>query len=290
MGAAARAAVLVSLLALLAAAPAAAQAGAMGDPDVAALQVGLRLAGLYDGPVDGIAGPGTEQAVRSLQRRAGVTVDGVAGPATLRRLGRYARHRPGDRPLAFGHRGFDVAALQFALAWHGFPSGSFDGRFGPRLERAVRRFQRFARLPVDGIAGPETLHALRSPPPRLRLALAAPLAAPVGDRFGPRGDRFHPGLDFPAAAGALVRAVRSGRVVFAGWSAGGYGNLVKVAHGRGVVSWYAHLSRVDVSVGGRVRAGTRVGLVGSTGHSTGPHLHLEVRVRGAAADPLPALR
>jgi murein DD-endopeptidase MepM/ murein hydrolase activator NlpD len=69
---------------------------------------------------------------------------------------------------------------------------------------------------------------------------------------------------------------------------GGWGYLVSIAHGNGVRTMYAHLSRIDVRVGARVGAGHQIGLVGSTGHSTGPHLHFEVRVRGAAVDPLPA--
>jgi murein DD-endopeptidase MepM/ murein hydrolase activator NlpD len=69
---------------------------------------------------------------------------------------------------------------------------------------------------------------------------------------------------------------------------GGWGYLVSIAHGNGIRTMYAHLSRIDVRVGARVAAGHQIGLVGSTGHSTGPHLHFEVRVRGAPVDPLPA--
>ena len=72
--------------------------------------------------------------------------------------------------------------------------------------------------------------------------------------------------------------------------AGGWGKLVAIAHGNGVRTLYAHLSQVHVRLGDRVGAGFQIGLVGSTGASTGPHLHFEVRVRGAAVDPLTALR
>jgi murein DD-endopeptidase MepM/ murein hydrolase activator NlpD len=112
----------------------------------------------------------------------------------------------------------------------------------------------------------------------------------VTDRFGPRGVGFHTGVDFPASYGARVRAARSGRVVFARWDAGGFGNLVKIAHGHRVRTWYAHLSSFGVRRGQRVSTGTVIGRVGSTGFSTGPHLHFEVRLGGAALDPLPALR
>ena len=76
----------------------------------------------------------------------------------------------------------------------------------------------------------------------------------------------------------------------AGWHPGGWGFLVSITHGRGVRSMSAHLSRVDVKVGERVRAGQTIGAVGSSGNSTGPHLHFELRIRGAAFDPLTALR
>lgn len=264
---------------------------AAGSAGIAALQVGLRTHGLYRGAIDGIGGPQTMRAVRLLQRRARIAVDGVAGPQTRRALGRFGRHTLGSRPLQRGRVGWDVAALQFQLAVHGFPSGTFDGIFGPRVETALRRFQEWAGLHVDGVAGPATLGAITMEPPSAPLALAWPLAAPVlGDRFGPRGHRFHSGVDFPAAAGTPVYAARAGQVVYAGWRAGGWGFLVTIAHGSGERTMYAHLSRIDVRVGVWVAQGVRVGAVGATGDATGPHLHFEVRVRGAAVDPLGALR
>jgi murein DD-endopeptidase MepM/ murein hydrolase activator NlpD len=87
-----------------------------------------------------------------------------------------------------------------------------------------------------------------------------------------------------------VRASRRGHVVKAGWDNGGYGYLIVVRHPRHVRTMYAHLSRIGVHRGERVSAGTVIGRVGSTGFSTGPHLHFEVHLRGAAVDPLPALR
>ena len=114
--------------------------------------------------------------------------------------------------------------------------------------------------------------------------------ARLGDPFGPRGNRFHPGIDFPAPYGAPVHAAASGLVVHAGWDSGGYGYLVTLAHRHGVRTMYAHLSRVRVHLGQWIRVGARLGNVGATGEATGPHLHFEVRVRGAAVNPLPALR
>ena len=196
----------------------------------------------------------------------------------------------GSRPLERGAHGGDVTALQLALAWHGFPSGPLDGRFGSKTESAVRLFQSWARLTPDGKAGRATFAALRRPLPRSPIALSAPSTAPFGDGFGLRGRSFHAGLDFLASAGDHVTAAGDGRVVFASRHAGGWGRLVVLAHAAGVRTFYAHLSRIDVRLGGRVAAGSTIGLVGSTGRTTGPHLHFEVRVRGAAVDPATALR
>jgi peptidoglycan hydrolase-like protein with peptidoglycan-binding domain len=259
------------------------------DPSVAALQVGLHARGLYAGPIDGITGPATQQAIRKLQARARLDVDGVVGPKTRRALGHFARHRLGSRHLRVGSVGWDVASLQFQLAEHGFPSGNFDGIFGPHISSALRRFQEWAALKVDGVAGRATFQALATPPAKVPLPLAWPLTAPVvGDPFGPRGTRWHGGVDLPAPLGTPVYSAGSGEVVWAGWR-GDYGFLVTVAHGHGERSMYAHLSRIDVRVGVWIGAGVRVGLVGATGDATGPHLHFEVRVRGAAVDPLRAL-
>jgi murein DD-endopeptidase MepM/ murein hydrolase activator NlpD len=275
-----------TVLALLALAP---NALAAGDPEIAALQVGLRSRGFYGGSVDGVLGPGTVNAVRRLQRRAGIAVDGVPGAKTRRALGGYARSAPlGKRLLGRGMRGWDVAALQFALAWHGWPSGNIDGHFGASTERALRKFQRWAGIPIDGRAGPAVVAALRTPVPPCPIRLVSPFAGPHTDVFGPRGNRFHTGLDYPAASGAPVVAAAAGRVAFAGHSSGGWGKLVTIAHGSGIRTWYAHLSRVAVRRGQLVLPGQRIGAVGATGLATGPHLHFEVRLRGAAVDPLAA--
>jgi murein DD-endopeptidase MepM/ murein hydrolase activator NlpD len=259
------------------------------DPGVAALQVGLFTRGLYTGPIDGISGPATQRAIRKLQKRARLEVDGVVGPRTRRALGRFARHRLGQRQLRLGNAGWDVASLQFQLAEHGFPSATFDGIFGPHIDAALRRFQEWAGLKPDGVAGPATLAALRRPAPTIPLPLSWPLTVHVvGSPFGPRGDRWHTGIDLPAPLGTPVYSARAGEVVWAGWR-GAYGFLVTVAHGHGERSMYAHLSRIDVRVGVWIGEGVRVGLIGATGDATGPHLHFEVRVRGAAADPLGAL-
>lgn len=260
-----------------------------GPARVAALQVALRAARTYGGTIDGIAGRGTVAGVRRFQAAHGLAVDGVAGPHTRRALGRRGRPRLGSRALEAPDRGWDVAELQFLLETHGFPLGTVDGGFGLRTAAALVRFQSWAGLAADGIAGPATLARLRRRPPRARLRYAFPVAGPIGDRFGPRGNGFHPGIDFPVPRGTPVHAAGTGCVSFAGSTTGGYGKLVVLRHSHGMTSWYAHLSSIAVGSGRCVRTGTFLGRVGSSGFSTGPHLHFELRLRGAAVDPLPAL-
>jgi murein DD-endopeptidase MepM/ murein hydrolase activator NlpD len=266
-------------------------AHAMGSARVAALQVGLVRQGLYVGPVDGLEGPLTTQAVAALQKTVGVQTSAIAGRKTRAALGAWGKYELGARTLRVGDSGWDVAELQFLLAWHGFPSALFSGVFESHVKAALVRYQRWAGAEPDGVAGPQTIRSLESRQlPACPLRLAWPVKAPVTSPFGPRGFGFHSGIDLPAGRGTPVAAAASGRVVWAGVMAGGWGKLVIVAHHRGVRSMYAHLSRVDVQVGENVRTGDQVGLVGSTGDATGPHLHFEVRVRGAAVDPTPVLK
>jgi peptidoglycan hydrolase-like protein with peptidoglycan-binding domain len=257
---------------------------AVRDPNVAALQVGLRARGVYSGPVDGLAGPGTVAAVRALGG------NGLFGTRTRAKLGKLGRHPLGSRAVAGGSVGWDAAAVQFMLAWHGFPSATVDGNFGSHSVAALQKFEAWASLPADGIAGPAVIDALRQPPLSCPIALQAPIGVPHADGFGPRGNRFHTGLDYPAATGTPVTAAASGRVVYAGDLGDGYGISIRIAHGGGVDTMYAHLSQATVAAGARVKTGQVVGAVGSTGHAHGSHLHFEVRIRDAAVDPLTGLR
>jgi murein DD-endopeptidase MepM/ murein hydrolase activator NlpD len=113
--------------------------------------------------------------------------------------------------------------------------------------------------------------------------------------FGVRSDPFlgrpamHTGLDFRASTGDPVRATANGKVVSSGW-AGGYGRMVEVDHGNGLATRYGHLSEINVRVGDQIKIGQVIGAVGSTGRSTGPHLHYETRIDGEAVDPQKFLR
>jgi len=280
-----RATLPAALLATLALALAGtAHAGGPGSADVAALQVGLTGLGLYDDDVDGFAGPKTLAGLRRLQ---GATSPLAAETRTA--LGTFGTApQLGGRPLAPGCSGWDVASLQWLLAWHGFPSGPFDGTFGDRTLAALLRFQRWAGIDPVGVAGPQTLAALREPAPMSPIKLVRPIDASPDDGFGPRGNRFHAGVDYPALRGTTAWAAGDGVVSFTG-QADGFGTLVVVQHGSGVTTFYGHLSKILVPVGKRVSRGTPVGLVGMTGDATGPHLHFEVRVRDASVDPATAI-
>lgn len=129
-----------------------------------------------------------------------------------------------------------------------------------------------------------------------RAAVRLPIANPapgqsVTSGFGVRRDpligrpAFHAGIDFRASVGVPVRASGAGTVVKAGWN-GGYGRMVEIDHGSGLTTRYAHLSRIEVAEGDTVAAGAVVGLSGSSGRSTGPHLHYEVRRNGKATNPV----
>ena len=99
---------------------------------------------------------------------------------------------------------------------------------------------------------------------------------------------FHPGVDLGADYGDVVRAAAAGTVASADWD-GGYGQKIDIDHGNGYHTWYAHLSKIEVQPGQYVHKGEEIGLVGSTGFSTGPHLHYQVMLNGATVDPTPYL-
>ena len=112
-----------------------------------------------------------------------------------------------------------------------------------------------------------------------------PVSGPVTSYFGWRWGRMHEGIDIAVPTGTAVVAAASGQVVYAGWM-GGYGNLVLIDHGGGLATAYGHNSGFAVGGGQSVGQGQVIAYAGSTGNSTGPHVHFEVRVNGSPVDPL----
>jgi murein DD-endopeptidase MepM/ murein hydrolase activator NlpD len=187
--------------------------------------------------------------------------------------------------------GLDMAQLQAAA-----PRGAAGGVGGPfvpvkltadsgTFERQLNRIN-LARSQMDLLGRTLTLVPYRKP-------VIGEVEFTSG--FGIRSDPFlgrpamHTGLDFRAASGDPVRVTANGKVVSAGWS-GGYGRMVEVDHGNGLSTRYGHLSEIGVKIGEQVKIGQVIGLVGSTGRSTGPHLHYETRIDGEAVDPQKFLR
>jgi murein DD-endopeptidase MepM/ murein hydrolase activator NlpD len=117
---------------------------------------------------------------------------------------------------------------------------------------------------------------------------ARPVPFAINSPYGPRDGGFHPGIDMAGPSGTPIVACRSGQVVIAGWL-GGYGNAVVISHDGNMGTLYGHQTAVAVTVGQSVQAGQIIGYLGSTGFSTGPHLHFEVRFGGNTVDPAPYL-
>ncbi len=119
----------------------------------------------------------------------------------------------------------------------------------------------------------------------LGIGLIKPVSGIITSRFGVRSSGNHKGLDIATSTGTTVAASAGGTVVFSGWDSYGLGNCVKISHGNGVETVYGHCSKLYVTVGQTVSQGEAIAAVGSTGNSTGPHLHLEIRVNGVAQNP-----
>ena len=118
----------------------------------------------------------------------------------------------------------------------------------------------------------------------LGISLVRPVSGVLTSRYGYRWGRTHTGIDIGASYGTTIKAAASGTITFAGWK-GSLGNLVVVSHGNGIQTYYGHCSSLLVSAGQKVSAGQAIAKVGSTGSSTGNHLHFEIRINGSSINP-----
>ncbi|MDO9413621.1 MAG: M23 family metallopeptidase [Pseudolabrys sp.] len=135
------------------------------------------------------------------------------------------------------------------------------------------------------------LQTLGAIPVRKPVVGTADMSSPFGARMDPflKGPAIHAGIDLRGDTGDPVRATATGEVVTASWQ-GGYGNMIEIDHGNGLSTRFGHLSKIEVKVGQRVTIGQTIGRIGSTGRSTGPHLHYETRIDDKPVDPQKFLR
>lgn len=201
--------------------------------------------------------------------------------------------------LRRGAHGTLVRELQRELRRRG-AAIRVDGAYGASTVRAVRWIQARQHLPRTGVAdatllsrlGIQTLTVAGSSasaalPSWVRMQVW-PTTGELSSPFGPRWGRMHEGMDIADRSGTPIVAALPGTVSFAGWY-GGYGNLVRIDHGNGLETRYGHMRAIGVSVGQAVAAGDQLGEMGTTGSSTGTHLHFEVRLAGTPYNPLPTL-
>ncbi|NJO14161.1 MAG: M23 family metallopeptidase [Rhizobiales bacterium] len=207
--------------------------------------------------------------------------------AFVEKLTRFADARARRAEAAMRQLNLDPGVMrrQTQVAMGDAMGGPFEAILGgggdidPRFERLGLSLSRMAVLEraLDGI-------------PQVVPASVQSITSGFGYRRDPFNGRgaMHAGIDFKGAIGSPIFAAADGRVTFAGRKSG-YGNAIEITHGNGMLTRYAHLSRIGVKVGQQVDAGATIGGLGSTGRSTGPHLHFEVRINDRAINPRPFL-
>ena len=171
-----------------------------------------------------------------------------------------------------------------------YPASANDGRGGP-FESVTKGDPTFKSL-FNSWKKLDNLHEGAIAVPSDKPVKAAAFTSGYGVRSDPfKGSAaMHAGIDLSGPSGTAIYATADGIVSSAGWHNGGYGNLIKIDHGRGIETRYAHLSSVGVRPGQPIKRGELIGRMGSTGRSTGSHLHYEVRVDGRAVNPVPFMK
>ena len=159
--------------------------------------------------------------------------------------------------------------------------GPFDGKSDPTFKQLFMSWKKLDNIQEGAIAVPSE-----------KPVKTAAFTSGYGVRSDPFQGRsaMHAGIDLAGPVGTAIYATADGVVSTAGYNSGGYGNLIKIDHGKGIETRYGHLSKMSVRAGQRVKRGELIGRMGSTGRSTGSHLHYEVRVDGRAVNPIPFMK
>lgn len=186
---------------------------------------------------------------------------------------------------ALASEDIDKASLE-RLGFYGAAEGDgrggpFDAAADPTFKQLFTSWKKLDNLASGAIAVP-------SDKPVKTAAFTSGYGV-RSDPFG-RGAAMHAGIDLAGPSGTPIYATADGYVSAAGWNGGGYGNLIKLDHGRGIETRYGHLSSIAVGPGQQVKRGQLIGRMGSTGRSTGSHLHYEVRIEGKPVNPIPFMK
>jgi murein DD-endopeptidase MepM/ murein hydrolase activator NlpD len=203
--------------------------------------------------------------------------------ALVERMTRFADRRAAAAEGALRKLGLNPSAMVRGEASMGGPlerlSTERNGSIDPRFQRLGLSLARMGALENE-----------LSSVPQFMPADISMISSGFGYRTDPidGGGAFHPGLDFRGPIGSPIHAAARGTVSFVGQRSG-YGNVVEISHGNGLLTRYAHMSAQKAHIGQQVQAGDVIGLIGSTGRSTGPHLHFEVRINDRAVNPRPFL-
>lgn len=252
-----------------------------------------------------------ELRVRQIEQRQAIVAAMLAGQDVDEKL-ILASARAAGAPAAFDEaiaHAEDVQAIQAAAA-----AQALDSRYQVASEELRRLGLDPSKLGTDEAMGGPFEAVTKGDPTFKQLfmswkkldnlqdgAIAVPSDKPVKTAaftsgFGVRSDPFqfraamHAGIDLAGPVGTPIYATADGVVETAGWNSGGYGNLIKIDHGKGIETRYGHLSKVEVTVGQHVKRGQLIARMGSTGRSTGSHLHYEVRIENRPVNPIPFMK
>jgi murein DD-endopeptidase MepM/ murein hydrolase activator NlpD len=237
-----------------------------------------------DAPESHTAAPRSEKLSAATPQAAALARIDAEQVAFVERLTRYADRRAARTADAIRQLGLNPNAMI---------AGSRMAEGGPLLRLATARNggidPRFKRMGMS-LARMDALASGLASLPQVQPAHVAYVSSSYGYRADPFNGSaaFHAGLDFPGPMGSPIYAAANGTVTFVGQRQG-YGNCIEITHGNGLLTRYAHLSGFGARVGQKVDAGARIGAMGSTGRSTGPHLHFEVRINDRPVNPRPFL-